>query len=104
MSLTAWLSGGAESAARTLAQTFCEQFPASMEAMKGRKTLEIRDRAIIRLLDEAIALQRERRMGILRKILFIRAFQAALVDAGYSDDMVRPLVSELSSKITFANR
>lgn len=104
MSLGKWLTGGANEAAVNLAHAFETSFPASMEQMKGRKALEMRDRAIIKLLDDAIALQRTRKMGILRKIIFARVFQASLVKAGYSNEIIRPLMSELLSKVTFASR
>jgi hypothetical protein len=99
-----WLTNGADEAARTLAREFSSSFPASMEQMKGRKAVELRDRAIIKLLDDAIALQRARKMGILRKIIFARVFQSELAKAGYSNEIVRPLISELLSKVTFAGR
>lgn len=104
MSLGQWLTGGAHEAAVNLAREFETSYPASMEAMKGRKALDMRDRAIIKLLDDAIALQRARKMGVLRKIIFARVFQASLIKAGYSNEIIRPLMSELLSKVTFASR
>lgn len=104
MILGKWLAKGASEAASKLAQEFASGFPASMEKMQGRKAVDIRDRAIIKLLDEAIALQRTQKMGILRKIVFARTFQAELVKAGYTNEIIRPLMSELLSKVTFASR
>lgn len=104
MYLVKWLAGGADEAARTLAGEFETSFPASMEQMRGRKAIEMRDRAIIKLLDDAITLQRSRKMGIVRKTIFARVFQAELAKAGYSNEIIRPLMAELLSKVTFASR
>lgn len=104
MSLTQWLTGGADEQARKLCAEFAQGFPAAMEAMSNRKSIELRDRAIVGLLHEAMALQREKRMGMLRKIIFARRFQAELNKAGYSPAFVRQLMSELLAKVAFANR
>lgn len=92
----------AQQVAQQLTDTLTRNFPSTLEPMTGRKTLDIRNKAIQQLLEQAIALQRTEKLGILSRIVFARSFQNHLKAAGYSSAFIRQTTAEVIAKITFA--
>jgi hypothetical protein len=88
--------------ARELAQGFIKDFPSSMEAMTGRKAQEMKLRAVQSLARAVTEFQQQRRIGIFSRIIFARAFQAELKGAGYSSILVRQLMADVLSHLSFA--
>lgn len=93
----------AREASQQLAGTLTQAFPSTLEPMSGRKTLDMRNKAMQALLEQAIAMQRNERLGILSRIVFARNFQNHLKTAGYSSAFIRQTTAEVLSKITFAS-
>lgn len=92
----------AKQAAEGLANCLIEVFPATLEPLTGRKTLDLRDKALQQLFERTIAMQRTEKLGLLERIVFARDFQNRLKAAGYSPAFIRETMSEVLSKISFA--
>lgn len=92
----------AKQAAENLADSLIEAFPATLEPMTGRKTLDIRNKALQQLFERTVALQRAENLGLIARIVFARNFQQRLKTAGYSPAFIRQTTAEVLSKISFA--
>lgn len=91
-------------AAKDLAQQVTTDFPPSLQELSGRKAVDMFHRASGELRRRAQALQKEERMGLLRRIVFARAFQKELVRLGYHGVLVRNLMSETLMALTLGSR
>lgn len=98
------LAAEASEAAARLAREFAAAFPPTLEGSMSRKAEDIRGRALKKLLDDAGALQRERPMGLLRRIVFGRVFQKTMAGAGFSGSLIRSVTADVLARITFAGR
>jgi hypothetical protein len=92
----------AKQAAASLATSLIEIFPATLEPMTGRKTLDLRDKALRQLFEQIAVMQRAEKLGLFERIVFARDFQNRLKAAGYSPLFVRQTMAEVLSKISFA--
>ncbi len=91
-------------AAKALAQQVTTDFPPSLQELSGRKAVDLFQRASAQLRQRAQALQKEERMGLVRRIVFARALQKELVSRGYHGTLVRSLMSETLMALTLGNR
>lgn len=89
-------------AALRLAEALTKAFPSTLELLTGRKTLDIRNKAMQQLIEQTIAMQRTEKLGILDRIVFARNFQKHLKEAGYSPSFIRQTTAEVLAKISFA--
>jgi hypothetical protein len=92
----------AKQAAENLATSLIEAFPATLEPMSGRKTQELRNKALQQLFERIIAMQHGERLGLIERIVFARNFQRRLTAAGYSSAFIRQTMTDVLSKISFA--
>lgn len=91
----------AKQAAESLATPLIETFPATLESMTGRKTLDLRTKALQRLFEQIALMQRTDRLGLFERIVFARDFQNRLKAAGYTPVFIRQTMAEVLSKISF---
>ena len=61
-------------------------------------------RALGVLIEQVVIFQRSHRMGILKKIVFARAFQEEMRKLGYSPAFIRQVTSDVLSKLAFATK
>ena len=104
MQIKQWLAGDVQAKAHGFARKFSESFPSSLESSTSRKAQEIGRRAFAELLEEIVMFQRKRRIGLVRKVLFARAFQNEMRNLGYSPSLIRQVTSEVLSKLAFATK
>ena len=97
-----WLAGDVVARAHEFAGGFADSFPSSLESSSSRKAREMAGRALGELVEHVVTFQRSRRMGILKKIVFARAFQEEMRKLGYSPAFIRQVTSEVLSKLAFA--
>jgi len=97
-----WLAGDVVARAREFAAGFADSFPASLESSTSRKAQDMARRALGDLIEQVVTFQRSRRMGILKKIFFARAFQEEMRKLGYSPAFIRQVTSDVLSKLAFA--
>ena len=97
-----WLAGDVVARAREFAGRFADSFPSSLESSTSRKARDMAGRALGELIDQVVTFQRNRRMGILNKIFFARAFQDEMRKLGYSPAFIRQITSDVLSKLAFA--
>ena len=98
------LAGEIQAKARGFARRFSESYPSSLQSSASRKAQEIGRRALGELLEAIVAFQKERRMGVLKKVIFARAFQDELRKLGYAPALVRTVMTEMLSKLAFATK
>jgi hypothetical protein len=91
----------AKQAAESLATSLIEIFPATLEPMTGRKTQDLRAKALQRLFEQITVMQRAEKLGLFERIVFARDFQNRLKAAGYSPVFIRQTMTEVLSKISF---
>lgn len=91
-------------AAKELAQQVTTDFPPSLQELSGRKAIDMFQRASAQLRQRAQALQKEERMGLVRRIVFARSLQKELVRLGYHGTLIRNLMSETLMALTLGNR
>ncbi len=102
MTIRRWLAGDVVARAKEFAGGFADSFPSSLESSTSRKARDMAGRALGELIDQVVAFQRSRRMGILRKVVFARAFQDEMRKLGYSPAFIRQVTSDVLSKLAFA--
>lgn len=90
--------------AMQLAQQFAADYPVSLQALSGRKSLDMYQKALVNLKDQAQIMQRQNRFGIISRVVLARSFQSTLASLSYSGNIQRQATSELASAITFALR
>ncbi len=91
-------------AAITLAQQVATDFPPSLQGLSGRKAVDMFQRASAQLRQRAQALQKEERMGLVRRIVFAHTLQKEFVRVGYQGALIRNLMSEMLMALTLGNR
>ena len=91
----------ARNGAMQLARQFASDYPASLQALSGRKSLDMYQKALINLKNQAQTLQRENRFGIFSRIVLAKSFQSTLAGLSYSSNIQRQATSELASAVTF---
>ncbi|MCX7152635.1 MAG: hypothetical protein NT115_08955 [Proteobacteria bacterium] len=99
-----FLTGDATEIAHRLAGEYAAAFPSSLEGSQSRKAEDIRARTTRKLLEDVVSMQKDKRMGILKRIAFARGFQHSLAESGYSDKLIRELTADVLAKLTFAPR
>jgi hypothetical protein len=104
LSVLKWIDAGVDRDARTLARRFANAFPSALEGSTSRKSNEIRTRAMEELLASVTAFQKERRIGLLKRIIFARSFQDELKEERYSGSLIRQITGDVLSRITFADK
>jgi hypothetical protein len=102
MTIKQWLGGNIVARAQEFATRFADSFPSSLESSTSRKAQEMARRALGELIEQIVTFQRSRRMGILKKIVFARAFQEEMRKLGYSPAFIRQVTSDVLSKLAFA--
>ena len=104
MTFMQWLAGDTGARAQEFADRFADSFPSSLESSTSRKARDMAGRALGELIEQVVTFQRSRRMGILKKIFFARAFQEEMRKLGYSPAFIRQITSDVLSKLTFATK
>ena len=102
MTIKQWLGGDVVARAQEFAGGFADSFPSSLESSTSRKAQDMARRALGDLIERVVTFQRIRRMGILRKIVFARAFQDEMRKLGFSPAFIRQVTSDVLSKLAFA--
>jgi hypothetical protein len=97
-----WLAGDVVARAHEFAGSFADSFPSSLESSTSRKAQDMARRALGELIEQIVTFQRSRRMGILKKIVFARAFQDEMRKLGYSPTYIRQVTSDVLAKLAFA--
>jgi len=90
--------------ATDLAIQVATDFPPSLQGLSGRKAVDMFQRTLIQLRLRAQAIQKEERMGLIRRIIFARALQKEFVSLGYKGPLVRHLMSEALTALAVGNR
>ncbi len=90
--------------AKDLAQQVAEDYPASLQTLTGRKSLDMLARASDKMQERVRELQRRERLGIVGRIVFSRTLQLELVRQGYEQALVRQWMMHVLSALSFANK
>jgi hypothetical protein len=102
MTIKQWLGGDVVAKAQEFAGGFGDSFPSSLESSTSRKAQDMARRALGDLIEQVITFQRSRHMGILKKVVFARAFQEEMRRLGYSPAFIRQVTSDVLAKLAFA--
>ena len=90
--------------AMELAKQVAIDFPPSLQGLSGRKAADMFQRTTSQLRQRVLAIQKEESMGLFRRIIFARSLQKEFVTIGYQGALVRQLMSEALTALTFGNR
>jgi len=90
--------------AADLATQVATDFPPSLQNLTGRKALEMYQRTATKLRRDVLANQKSERLGLIRRIVFARTLQRELVSLGYHGAIVKQLISEVLTALTFGDR
>ena len=87
--------------AREIALQVSAELPASLQNKKSRKGVDLSARAQLQFRKRIAAYQEAERMWFVRRIVFSKALQRELLQLGYEGDIVRDLMSEALSALSF---
>lgn len=85
----------------SLAGDIAAGFPPSLQQLSGRKALEMFKRTTDQLQVKVKTVQQEQRMGLIRRVVFARTLQNELTRLGYEGALVRQIMSQVLTALTF---
>ncbi len=90
--------------AKTLAKQISTKFPPALQQMAGKKTQDMFSRAVVELQVGVQQLQATEKMGLIRRVVFARSLQNELLRVGYEGILVRQLMAQVISSLTFVGK